>query len=478
MKRAITGLVTFIILAFITTSIILYGRGYRFDPQKKAVLSTGSLVATSVPDGASVLIDDRFTTATNNTLPIAPGWYTVKITKEGYIPWQKRMRIDPEVVSKTDALLFPINPSLSPLTHGNVEHFAVSPDGTKIAFISRSEFVNANPTSQPTARNRIVTSTPSAFPKESITPSLPGIKEGIFILDLNDNLLTINRFPREILDFSLLPTNSQAQSPSLTWSPDSKQLLTIFWGNLPKKNPPGESISTHPLDVASETYLLDTNRNNIALKSITSDAKTILTNWQFEKDLKLHEQLLAFPKEIQKVATTSGKIIAISPDETKILYQGNKPETISKVLKTPLIGSNSTEEQRQIKTNTIYVYDLKEDKNYAIGEWTSPTQNLLIVSDKKTTIREVQTAFIREYPSLLPDLYYPFHWYPDSRHLLLINDGRIFIMDFDGINKVPIYAGPFTDGYVAIWPSGGRLAILTSLNPALGHSSLYSVNIR
>jgi hypothetical protein len=76
-----------------TLAVIFYGRGYRPDFKENQLKPTGLLSATSDPVGSQVYIDGTLKTATNNTLNIEPGWYTVQIAKEGYLPWQKKLRV-------------------------------------------------------------------------------------------------------------------------------------------------------------------------------------------------------------------------------------------------------------------------------------------------------------------------------------------------------------------------------------------------
>ena len=100
----------------VSAAVIAYGRGYRVDVRKNSLKPTGLISATSDPVGAQVLVDNQLKTATNNSFAIEPGWYTVRIIKESYIPWEKKIRIQGEVVTRADAFLFPTSPSLSPLT--------------------------------------------------------------------------------------------------------------------------------------------------------------------------------------------------------------------------------------------------------------------------------------------------------------------------------------------------------------------------
>src|SRR5690348_12777929 len=90
MKRQI--FISLLILLFLgvgTVVAIFYGKGYSLDftSGKGFLKGTGLLVATSVPDGAQVFINDHLTTATNNTINLPPGEYKVKIFKDGYFPW-------------------------------------------------------------------------------------------------------------------------------------------------------------------------------------------------------------------------------------------------------------------------------------------------------------------------------------------------------------------------------------------------------
>lgn len=479
MKRLLIGIITFSMLALLTAGIILYGRGYHFDFENKTVNSTGSLVLTSFPDGASVFINGQFNTATNNTIPMSPGWYDIKITKQGYSPWQKKMRVDPEVVAKTDALLFPINPSLSPLTTFDVKEPVVSPDGTKIAFIS----VNKN---EESLDNLNTDSRREA----------PLTRSGIYILDINDGLLTLNRFSTLILDFNQLPnfspnnelTANSQQPTAIIWSPDSKQVLYLRYKNSPVVTPTPSVkttktiVTSEPNPILEASYLLDaTKLNNTVIPLIGSFDDTIEI-WKKQKEVKEHEFIISFPKAYQAIATQSAKIIAFSPDETKVLYEATKSTTIAKAILPPLIGSNTTEEQRTITPGNIYVYDVKEDKNFFIMESGNKKQEAgksintttqTVANNTNQTVGSWELGV--ENSAAKP----PLQWYPDSRHLIYVEPESVTVMDYDGSNRVSVYAGPFQNSFVVPWPSGGRIVILTTLNVA-GSSkpSLYTVNIR
>src|SRR5581483_1338104 len=137
------------ILLFIgigATLATLYAKGYRFGlgTGKATFGPTGLLVATSVPDSAEVLIDGHLTTATNNTINLTPAEYEVKIQKEGYFPWQKKIIIQKEIVSKADALLLPIAPMLQALTFSGVQNPVIDPSQSRVAYTVASQSARRN----------------------------------------------------------------------------------------------------------------------------------------------------------------------------------------------------------------------------------------------------------------------------------------------------------------------------------------------
>jgi len=386
-RSTFISIVTLCTIIAVATVVIAYGRGYRVDLKKSSLKPTGLISATSDPVGAQVLVDDTLKTATNNSFNIDPGYYTIRITKESYIPWEKKVRVQGEVVSQIDAFLFPTNPSLSPLTTLGIVNPTLSPDGAKVAYVIGA----------------------------------PVARAGLWYYELSEGPLGRNRDPIQIDQNSTF----DFKKSTIAWSPDTTQLLV-------------ENTS------ASRLYTLG-KPNTFA--DVTITRKTLLADWDAAKIDTEKQKLAAFKPAIVNMATSSAKIISFSPDETKILYEATASATISQVIVPPLIGTNSTTEDRNIKPGKLYVYDSREDKNY-------------FLLDKK----EISGAV---------------HWFPTSKHLLLTLKGKIDIMEYDRTNWVTIYSGPFVDDFVAPWSNGSRIIILTNLNgDALTLPNLYTVNLR
>lgn len=62
--------------------------------QAAADAASTELTLTSMPDGADVEIDGAFVGSTPSTIPIASGDHTVRVSKRGYQPYERRLRVN------------------------------------------------------------------------------------------------------------------------------------------------------------------------------------------------------------------------------------------------------------------------------------------------------------------------------------------------------------------------------------------------
>jgi len=350
-KQLLISLVVLIFLGLGTTAVILYGKGYQFGfgNGRPEVTGTGLLVATSTPDGAQVLVDGHLTTATNNTINLAPGSYDVKIQKDGYFTWEKKLAIQKEVVTKAEALLFPKAPKLENITDSGVTNPTLDPSLTKIAFTIASQSAKQN---------------------------------GIYILSLQDqSLLTLQSGATQIADET---TGIAFSKATLEWSPDGQTILAT----IPNA------------DGTSSMYTLSTNALNVAPQDVTLTIASVKAQWDKQISEKNQSQLSSLRDNLEKFAKENWHILAWSPDQTKILYVASTSASMPQILKPSLIGTNSIAEQRVLQENAVYAYDTKEDKNYLLVgadktfgtdyklTWFPDSEHLIYVHDKKIDIVE------------------------------------------------------------------------------------------
>ncbi len=378
MRKQLTISVLIIVLLLTATFlVILYGTGYRFDlgGGKPDFFGTGLLVATSKPNGAQVFVNGHLTTATDNTLNLTPGTYTIRIFKDGYFPWEKKLKVEKEVVTKADALLFPTAPFLESLTNIGVENPVLDPSGTRLAFEVASQSARKN---------------------------------GIYILDLSTRpILTLQSSYTQIVD----DTADKFSSSTFSFSPDGTQLIATT--------------------SAQTSYILDSNNFNTIPKDITATLPSVASDWAKQKSDKDKARLDALPKQLRTMILENFNVQEWTADDGKILYEASTSATLPIIIKPRLIGVDTTPEQRQLQKGLTYVYDIKEDKNYLIDvkspknlRWFPDTNHLIYVADQKIQIMDYDnTNLITVYAGPFVDsLVFP--WPDGSKLIILTNLGN------------------------------------------------------
>lgn len=414
MKKLFIRFIFLLIFFFSFFAIILYTRGYRINISQKGLTSTGILVASSFPDGAKIYIDGILRGATNSNLSLPPKKYHIEIKKDGYSSWEKDLIIKGELVIKTDAMLFPQNPSLSPITSLGVVKAQFSEKDNEMILLSNNQNIK---------------------------------KDGVYLLETSKRSLSIFNPLRLLTLKSTFKEEFDFKNTAIKFSPDGKQIIfSIFELNKKTKK-------NIPLSV----YLISTEQENKELFDITKSKETMEEAWTEEQKINLDKILETLKKPLPKIAGQSFEIISFSPDESKILYRAKENITVPTIIKPPLIASNQTKEQRNLKKNSIYVYDKKEDKNFLIANYLSAKQA------GKLPISKIENSIL---------------WYSNSTHLVLNEKERIALVGYDGENKQVVYSGPHESDFLAV-TADGKLLILANLNSHFNKlPDIYAVGIR
>ncbi len=322
-------LLTVVVVGVFGSVAIFYARGFRLERESQNITISpkGLLVVNSEPTGAQIFIDDKLTSATNNTLTVTPGEHTIVVKKEGYLDWKKVSNIGSDAVTVVNAFMLPSAPSLTAFTTSGAISPSVNEDQTKIIYIV------------PT--------------KESVDT-----KSGMWLAETTNLPLGFSRDPRQISDMT--PTDSQIE-----WSPDSREIL---------------------LTTQKVTYRLNLNQFTTAKQAtiVTATKDAIRAEWKTKRTDKLAAKLSALPDQIRDVFLQKVKTVTFSPDENRILYVASGSATIPEGLVNALPGSSTQKETRKLTDGISYVYDIKEDKNFEVGAkneiiyWIPNSLNLLI----------------------------------------------------------------------------------------------------
>ena len=192
------------------------------------------------------------------------------------------------------------------------------------------------------------------------------------------------------------------------------------------------------------SYLLSLDAENQEPFDVSASKNTLINAWQEERVKETKKLIEILPRDIRKIASDSFNVVSFSPDQTKVLYRAKNDVKLPLVIDPPLIASNQTPEQRNIKKGKVYVYDKREDKNFNVGDEKSPS----------------------------------FLWYVDSKRLVFNEGHRIAIILYDGQSKQIVYSGPIEKDFFTT-TSDGKILILANLNPQFNKfPDVYEVGIR
>ncbi len=308
------------LIAGLTYLVSFLVRGYRpnFKKQRLGFLPTGLLVANSEPKGASVFIDGKLATATDDTINLSPKDYEVEIEKDGFFPWNKKLTIKKEIVTQTNTILFRSAPDLKLLTNTGAINPVLSPDKTKIVY--------------------------------GVGDASTVKKNGVWLLELTSGSPLSRTNTRQLTDpiGSINWKNSQ-----FIWNPDNRSLLLVH--------------KEKELTLNAYSINIDRFTPTDQLIDVSFRLSLILDEWQQEEQEELEIKLAKLPEEIFKIASESAEMVSFAPNDEKFFYLATNSATIPESL-IPHPPARSTQpESRQIKPDNIYVYDIKEDTSFLIG---------------------------------------------------------------------------------------------------------------
>ncbi|WKZ25555.1 MAG: PEGA domain-containing protein [bacterium] len=243
-------------------------------------------------------------------------------------------------------------------------------------------------------------------------------EDGLWIMSVSSLPIGFPNEPKKITDAIFVDS-------TLSFSPNNRELM----------------IETK----LGAVYLVSTNEftplNNLV--NIALQKNEILNEWNLEKMKKQEAEFKTLPLEVAKILSENSSSYTFSPDENMVMYTASSEAKIEMDLISKLPGSSTQQESRDIKEGKTYVYDVKEDKNFEVN---NNGRSL--------------------------------YWLPTSRHLILPDQGKIIIMDYDGTNRQTVFSGDYIDPHAYPFVNANKLLILTSLGSDSSLPNLYSLTIK
>lgn len=413
-NRALFFFIVLFLLTGSTYFLIQIARGYRFDPGLGELRPHGLLALKSKPDGAKIYINGKLGGATNTTLALTPGRYQIDVEKEGFNRWSKLLVLNKELVTQADIFLFPLIPNLQPLTYDDLLFPVLSPDGTKLAYLSVTN----------------------------------GTDYSLWVYELGTSFIDFNRSPRLIYDKinSLTTITDQL----ISWSPDNKWLIATADDTINYLINPNQSNTSSEVYLHSKNFSLFRQQWN--------------KNWQAEKQNELGK----LPITVSKFLSDNTSGLTFSPDRQKILYFATASASLMPDPVSPPVTASTQTESRQISPGNYYVYDIKELKNFRLpflqAKPTSTPVNKVTINSKPAPIAIAKLFW-------LPSSNHLF-WVESSN-----GRNGIWVSEYDGNNKTLIFSGSFNPAAVYTTTSMGKMVILSDSDEGIQNRyNLYTLD--
>jgi len=129
-------MVTSTILLTLSAAVILFANGLR--PGDSGFVQTGNLRVNPDPANVQVFLNGEERSLVNGIVSgLIPGNYTLTVTADNYVPWEKKITINPGLLEEVAVRLFPKNRKLTRFTRSNIEYMVFAQTDEYIYYVVR-----------------------------------------------------------------------------------------------------------------------------------------------------------------------------------------------------------------------------------------------------------------------------------------------------------------------------------------------------
>jgi hypothetical protein len=230
-RRAIA--LTFILGFFICAPIlILYTSGYRYNFKKDTVQRTGAIVIETEPRGATAYLNNELMDSTTSTRlnNILPDEYSIRLEKENYYPWQKKLSVkSQETTFAENITLFP---KIDPIQISDLQISEIQfSNNQKYAIFKTHDFnqdylylLNLN-----NLNTKLIFNDNSTFSEYTTNWANDDSK---FLFTVNEQtFLTNNFFPYQTIDLTEKLAEEKLELTNFKWHPHNASVVYAQAGN-------------------------------------------------------------------------------------------------------------------------------------------------------------------------------------------------------------------------------------------------------
>jgi hypothetical protein len=393
-----TVIFTVFTLAFLVTVplVLLATAGYRYNLLRGRVEKTGIIQARSNPRGATVWIDgvQQKTTTPLEMRRVLAEDYRVRLTLDGYLPWEKTLSVEQGQTAFT-AIVTMLRDALPKLIlEGKFVAAAWSPDGNRLAYV-RSEEASLQEVGvwSPVG-------TPLTLSRVSASPSSLAIS---WSPDGSRLLLSNLAGDRALLTVYVPATNRESQTVgrdlphgvvSVKWSPDGQSLIAVTAAGIYQVALQGGEVS--PLGIGSGLLDATTRDRVIYLIQRDSEGRTLLL-----RDSKgVPETIATLPNELCRFRAWRGVNLQVADMRNGRLLTFNQDGSL--VGERGGVESSASGDGRLVTWNDfeVFVTDADGGKSELLTRLSSPINGCA--------------------------------WHPSGTHVVCATAEKVFAIELDG----------------------------------------------
>ncbi len=411
----------FLLAVFLIASpaVIIYSQGYALDGKTLSLVKTGGVFVATTPKGVVVRINDRLA-VTTSALPLTqgklvsrliPADYAVTIEKSGYRVWDKKLKVEPQLVTEARNIFLIPEGSRVQTIETEVNDMIMSDSNAAIAYIKENGIAILD-----VASPKII---PLAAQKDE--------RIGKVRFGADENYLVIESLQKNKSRKYLFDIASQKRTEIIEDDVERYVKIRQYGKGEPKIIALSTANTLYAIDLRSpheKTVIADNIVNfemfgNKAIYATT--APTIL----YEKDLLSGKtnQIIETPLEYfdansRIIRSPAGHIAIIDSDNTLYLYDGD--QFAFKRIADNVMATAFSDDNKKLAWHTkneIHVYYLKD---------------ILIQPKKKVGDTELITRLSRPITGIT--------WFSyDNEHIFFAAEKKIQFIELDGRDHRNVY---------------------------------------
>lgn len=385
--RRILLIASYVAFAIIAPLIVLYAMGYR----GKLI---GVVLIEAYPKKAAVQVNGKMYGTLPRSIPnLIPGQATIRVTKDGYAPWEKRIEIQPGTATDLRSIkLIPSTPDRDSIVH-NSRVFALSPSSSLIANVD--------------AANKLQIHDETGL---EITPAISMSQTPIALSWSPDSAYLLASFPKQTYEIfhvqekSILKINKTIPSGNtqVSWNPTEPSTMffltpkhSLVSYNVASGTSESIEQSVNAYTVSNRTIYMQTLENALISKRIGTTNKT-----QLIPDTE---------KGIQK-------IIPSHNEYTALLFNDGELQLVSKQKEIHHIAFGVHQAIWSPSGDTLLIQSSNEELNTYTPDGI--TLDTIPVGELHLIVRLSRPVN-------------PIGWLPDNKHIIYETDGNIIVSEID-----------------------------------------------